>query len=97
MTRCFLACLDVSFVVAKIVAMIGASIVALTLTTNAALAARLPGGFAHSGWFQFELVVLVDTRPAVLSSETWPLTTACLLYTSPSPRDQRGSRMPSSA
>ena len=41
-------------------------IVALTLTTNAAVAARLPGGFAHSGWFQFELVVLVDTRPAVL-------------------------------
>ena len=26
-----------------------------------------------------------------------PLTQACLLYTSPSPRDQRGSRMPSSA
>ena len=25
------------------------------------------------------------------------LVTACLLYTSPSPRDQRGSRMPSSA
>ena len=25
------------------------------------------------------------------------LATACLLYTSPSPRDQRGSRMPSSA
>ena len=25
------------------------------------------------------------------------LTTTCLLYTSPSPRDQRGSRMPSSA
>ena len=25
----------------------------------------------------------------------WP--TSCLLYTSPSPRDQRGSRMPSSA
>ena len=25
------------------------------------------------------------------------LTEACLLYTSPSPRDQRGSRMPSSA
>ena len=24
-------------------------------------------------------------------------TTTCLLYTSPSPRDQRGSRMPSSA
>ena len=26
-----------------------------------------------------------------------PLVLACLLYTSPSPRDQRGSRMPSSA
>ena len=26
-----------------------------------------------------------------------PLSTDCLLYTSPSPRDQRGSRMPSSA
>ena len=25
------------------------------------------------------------------------ITMACLLYTSPSPRDQRGSRMPSSA
>ena len=25
------------------------------------------------------------------------VTTSCLLYTSPSPRDQRGSRMPSSA
>ena len=76
MTRFFLACLDMILVVAKIVAMIGASIVALSLTTNAALAARLPGGFGHSGWFQFELVVLVDTRPAVLNSETWPLTTS---------------------
>ena len=27
---------------------------------------------------------------------TW-LASGCLLYTSPSPRDQRGSRMPSSA
>ena len=26
-----------------------------------------------------------------------PITISCLLYTSPSPRDQRGSRMPSSA
>ena len=26
-----------------------------------------------------------------------PLASTCLLYTSPSPRDQRGSRMPSSA
>ena len=27
----------------------------------------------------------------------WTETKTCLLYTSPSPRDQRGSRMPSSA
>ena len=27
----------------------------------------------------------------------YPVYGACLLYTSPSPRDQRGSRMPSSA
>ena len=27
----------------------------------------------------------------------WPGANPCLLYTSPSPRDQRGSRMPSSA
>ena len=26
-----------------------------------------------------------------------PMAVTCLLYTSPSPRDQRGSRMPSSA
>jgi hypothetical protein len=60
----------------KIMALVIALILALTVTTNAAVAARLPGGFAHSGWFQFELVVLVDTRPAVLNSETWPLTTS---------------------
>ena len=28
---------------------------------------------------------------------SYPLVVNCLLYTSPSPRDQRGSRMPSSA
>ena len=30
-------------------------------------------------------------------AETWDNGKPCLLYTSPSPRDQRGSRMPSSA
>ena len=34
---------------------------------------------------------LVDLMPMLASNTT------CLLYTSPSPRDQRGSRMPSSA
>ena len=37
----------------------------------------------------------------VIEVKDWKLTTIqnidCLLYTSPSPRDQRGSRMPSSA
>ena len=30
-------------------------------------------------------------------SQVWAPPRICLLYTSPSPRDQRGSRMPSSA
>ena len=46
------------------------------MATNASVAAPLPGGFSHSGWYQFELVVLVDTRAEVLDSETWPLATA---------------------
>ena len=44
---------------------------------------------ARSGHLYFDLK---DDR-SVLSCMTWN----CLLYTSPSPRDQRGSRMPSSA
>jgi hypothetical protein len=36
-------------------------------------AVPLPGGFDHSGWFKFELVVMVDTRSEVLEGETWPL------------------------
>ena len=34
-----------------------------------------------------------DIDVVVANGQHWP----CLLYTSPSPRDQRGSRMPSSA
>ena len=45
----------------------------LTLTSLAPLAAPLPGGFQHSGWYQFEVVVMVDTRAETLESETWPL------------------------
>ena len=41
------------------------------------------------GWFWMELPALV-VMPIVSIYN-------CLLYTSPSPRDQRGSRMPSSA
>ena len=46
---------------------------ALTLFSLAPLAAPLPGGFQHSGWYQFEVVVMVDTRAETLESETWPL------------------------
>ena len=38
----------------------------------------------------------IDTREITTSIKTQLMKT-CLLYTSPSPRDQRGSRMPSSA
>ena len=48
---------------------------ALTLTSLTLLAAPLPGGFQHSGWYQFEVVVMVDTRAETLESETWPLLT----------------------
>ena len=34
---------------------------------------------------------------ALIAAIIWVLVDNCLLYTSPSPRDQRGSRMPSSA
>jgi hypothetical protein len=46
---------------------------ALTLVSLAPLTAPLPGGFQHSGWYQFEVVVMVDTRAETLESETWPL------------------------
>ena len=38
-----------------------------------------------------------EARYAVWKTEHKPNANSCLLYTSPSPRDQRGSRMPSSA
>ena len=37
-------------------------------------------------------LIVLDV-PDLAAAQAW----ACLLYTSPSPRDQRGSRMPSSA
>ena len=54
------------------------------------------GGFAPASactWFA------TDARGNVTSRQVlgWTQSRFCLLYTSPSPRDQRGSRMPSSA
>ena len=45
------------------------------------------------------VVLVIKPLIAILSSLVvgLPLRSSCLLYTSPSPRDQRGSRMPSSA
>ena len=59
---------------------------------------QLVGGMVlHSGsiaeMITGEGKTLVATLPTYLNG----LTGLCLLYTSPSPRDQRGSRMPSSA
>ena len=40
---------------------------------------------------------VADSVEVYLNDEILGLLYVCLLYTSPSPRDQRGSRMPSSA
>jgi hypothetical protein len=45
----------------------------LCIASGPLWAVPLPGGFDHSGWYQFEIVVMVDTRAEVLESETWPL------------------------
>ena len=47
----------------------------------------------------FVAVIVGSVLPAILPSIGWVLAwlMPCLLYTSPSPRDQRGTRMPSSA
>ena len=51
------------------------------------------------GWFTGEFLeeMLDDLGLDRCAIEIEGRTRACLLYTSPSPRDQRGSRMPSSA
>ena len=53
-------------------------------------------------WEEFRESVSADARVYLLTTKTdkphWDVEFKdCLLYTSPSPRDQRGSRMPSSA
>ena len=71
--------------------------------------AKLPGIGAESNPLYHELDFRVQYELAIRSTRgphvndvhehvrAPELVRACLLYTSPSPRDQRGSRMPSSA
>ena len=40
---------------------------------------------------------LLEDRIEIMEKDHLDIINSCLLYTSPSPRDQRGSRMPSSA
>ena len=54
---------------------------------------------AIAGPFQIgpvDEIVDITTEQELINTFGKPIST-CLLYTSPSPRDQRGSRMPSSA
>ena len=57
----------------------------------------LIGGFMLFSlvWADPGIGVHTDVRPGIVIDRAE--TKGCLLYTSPSPRDQRGSRMPSSA
>ena len=61
-----------------------------------AIGVRIPVQFLTALPYIVTIIVLVvisrDSRKIRLSTPS-----SCLLYTSPSPRDQRGSRMPSSA
>ena len=46
----------------------------------------------------FDVLSDFEIREGIKEYSEWPtIPQVCLLYTSPSPRDQRGSRMPSSA
>ena len=49
------------------------------------------------GDMKFETLVLISKCKQLRGILETGYNVACLLYTSPSPRDQRGSRMPSSA
>ena len=55
--------------------------------------ARHPHRMVHYGHYVFR----TPAPLAIADPGVDPYTGTCLLYTSPSPRDQRGSRMPSSA
>ena len=75
-------------VVAKVaaeVAMLRSEGIQVTIVTSGAIAAGMP------------IVGVTAAERPTNAVELQALSSICLLYTSPSPRDQRGSRMPSSA
>lgn len=43
------------------------------ILTASLSAAPLPGGFDHSGWYEFEVIILINSEAEVLDSQTWPL------------------------
>ena len=59
----------------------------------------MQGGDKSYDFGDFTLVVAADMAQIAMSENQFcfEVLDVCLLYTSPSPRDQRGSRMPSSA
>ena len=59
-----------------------------------------PAGLSEAGWVVASVTILMAAwwaTEAVPVAVTALLPLTCLLYTSPSPRDMRRSRMPSSA
>ena len=58
---------------------------------------QLQKGWINGGFFVIEPEFLNFVGKKNVMLERSPILKACLLYTSPSPRDQSGSRMPSSA
>ena len=60
---------------------------------KAPIKAKFPPGFVRGSFLYGAEVKRLETEEAKAQLQD----IGCLLYTSPSPRDQRGSRMPSSA
>ena len=54
-------------------------------------------GTAKKSFKNIELAKTQGKNSVVIEKQPSKFPSSCLLYTSPSPRDQRGSRMPSSA
>ena len=72
---------------------------------NLKLSATTSGQWLKQQGFELQHCLILNTLPLnhisglmpIFRSQTWGCDCICLLYTSPSPRDISGSRMPSSA